>query len=187
MYGKDFVYAGTRIVDTIVRMCDSGEPVTVLEVGRSSGTCVVMTLTAPEPIRVRLDDLDVRPVRLGYVNYSGNAVYLERIPIRRGPNNQGLTPNNCHSSSIRFSAIPLAAIRQCIMGIYPTFENAIIASSGKKRSGALKSIAFDRSWALNGASQLLYKNHRLVGSVKNNEPVLDKEFSYLKERLMEIL
>jgi hypothetical protein len=191
MYGKDFQYASTRIENTIVRISETGEPVYVCAVDNAGGMCTVCNLTEMQGMRVdfgktslvSLDDLNVRPVKLGYVNFNAEAFYLERMPIRHGPNNQGLNVENCVSSGPGLYNFPMKEFIRCIKGEYPDFKNAVEKSATKKRNGQSKTIAFDRYWAVFAGNKLLYKNHEVVGVIKNGVPVLSGEYIYLKERL----
>lgn len=187
MYGKDFAYAHTRITGSIVRLAKSGEPVYVEGV-LNNGTCVVSDIRKMqdgEPTHVHLDDLNVEPVRLGYVNVAGQAVYLMRVPIRKGPGNQGLrSENSVCSNGQRLLQLPMDALYNCIVGKYPTYIKAL-AGVGKNKGVVVKTIAFSRHWAISG-SALMYKN-RCVGSCADGKPVLDESHQYLRESLGELL
>lgn len=192
MYGKDFAYASTRITNTIVRVLATNEPVLVLAVNRHSGACTLEYLVTPDGQDKRfilhMDELNVQPVRLGYVNLSGQAFYLERSPIRHGPNNQGLNRENCNSSRYRIFDFPVEALRYCIMGIYPSYKKAVAGTAKPKRNGDPKTIAFNRHWAVRGGKTLLYRWDREVGSInKDGLPELSPSFSYLNECLAELL
>lgn len=187
MYGKDFAYAGTRIAGTIVRLAKTGEPVSVDHVS-ANGICGVAPITKigqlNDYLEVHLDDLDLTPVSLGYINCAGQAAYIMRIPIRRGPANQGLRQeNSVCSNGRRLYGLPMDALRNCILGKYPTFEKAVQGSVTKK-DGAVKCIAFNRHWAIHG-KYLLYKNNLVVGTIEKGKPVLDDKFKHLKESLAE--
>jgi hypothetical protein len=197
VYGKDFQYASTRIENTIVRLTENNEPVYVYSVDINGGMCEVVPLSKldnPErnfrntgSILVALDDLNVRPVRLGYVNFNAQAFYLERMPIRHGPGNQGLNGENCESSGPRLFNFPMQELIKCIKGVYPSFNNAVDKTRTNKRNGQQKTIAFNRYWAVGHGKVLMYKNHEVVGEIKGGAPILDKNYLYLKERLEEIL
>lgn len=194
MYGKDFQYASTRIVNTIVRIAASGDPVYVHSVDRANGLCQVTAIGklnadndfvggADKQLMITLDELNVQPVSLGYVNFNANAFYLERMPIRHGPNNQGLNNENCNSTGPRLYGFPLKELVKCIKGDYPSFESAVKNTVAKKKTGNDKIIAFHRHWAVRGGVALLYKNLLLVGSINEGKPVLHKDYLYLKEKL----
>jgi hypothetical protein len=186
MYGKDYNYARTRIEGTIVRIRKTNEPVHVQNVSRQNGICSVSLITDADGkmFPTNLDDLNVEPVPLGYVNNGGNAFYLQRIPNRRGPNNQGLNVRNCMSSGPLLFEFPTKSLRQCIIGEYPKFDRAYEESNTKNKNGRYKIIAFHRHWAIkNGV--LMYKNKLEVGVVKDGKAILSDKFHYLKEALEE--
>lgn len=185
MYGKDYAYADTRLTGTIVRIAKDGEPVFVNAVF-NNGICSVTPIGKlnRDNKEVHLDELDLTPVKLGYINCAGQAAYLMRVPVRRGPGNQGLREGNSKcSNGRRLSNLPMDALRNCILGKYPTFEKARVSSSIKKDE-PVKTIAFNRHWAVQG-KLLLYKNNLVVGRIEGKNPVLDDRYKHLKESLSE--
>lgn len=192
MYGRDFAYAATRLARTIVRIAKTNEPVVVMGVSSTNGDCTISDLESARTgefnfQHIPLDDLDVTPVKLGYVNVSGDAIYLQRAPVRHGPGNQGLCQRNCLSSGPGLFEFPTDALRLCIMGRYPSYSKALAASKIKKRNGKEKTIAFNRHWAIRAGKELLYKNKEVAGSIVNGKPVLFEKFKYLEEYLGECL
>lgn len=194
MYGKDFAYANTRIQNSVVRILKTGDPVIVNIVG-VNGACSVTNVEDLDnrdldgdnkSFVCHLDDLNLEPVPLGYVNNGGVAIYLQRIPVRRGPGNQGLTTNNCVSSGERLFRFPNKSLKQCILGKYPLFEKALEESRALTKVGKQKIIAFNRYWAV-GGDVLFYKNHLAVGYIKDSKPVLSSQYTYLKEALSELV
>lgn len=194
MYGKDFAYANSRIQGTVVRLKKDNEPVYV-QLVNNMGLCSVVAIEGMDQhmeaapgtsMTIRLDDLNLEPVPLGYVNTGGRALYLQRIPIRRGPGNQGLTQGNCGSTGERLWRFPNKSLRQCIIGKYPSFDKAVEEAKVKTRNGNGKLIAFHRHWAV-GPDTLYYKNELLVGTIVKGKPVLDEKFNYLKESLTELV
>src|SRR5699024_3329179 len=120
MYGNDYAYADSRIKGTIVRL--NGEPVLVERVGPDY--CIVQAweeYPRGRQIRCNLDDLDVKPVPLGFINSGYVADYAYRLPMQRDWR-QGLRSNNCRLESGRdLLEINKKALRNCIVGRYPTF------------------------------------------------------------------
>jgi hypothetical protein len=124
---------------------------------------------------VPLDDLNFKPVPLGWCNFSRHhATYLARIPKRRDWR-QGIRAETCFSSRISYRQIPHENLAKCIMGEYPKFKGLV----GKPW---IKITAWSRKWASDGVD-LYYGNLGAVGEMRNGEPVLREEFSYLKESL----
>ncbi|MNX61467.1 hypothetical protein D3C86_924010 [compost metagenome] len=180
MYGTDHDYANSRLVETIVRL--ESEPVYVWGV-RVGMKVDYSTLTEMDAMkRCDLEELNLKPVPLGYCNYNKYACYLTRMPMRRDWR-QGLRRGNFTSlSGADANRIPYEALRQCILGEYPTFEAALEAS--KK----VKSIAWHRHWAVDNNGQILHKGgQRPVGTVTNGKIVLLSKYQYLKEALEESL
>src|ERR1700754_2631417 len=109
MYGHDYVYAQTRIQGTVLRVLATGEPVYVVQVsGDGRCACVPIDLDWGDRnnnIYLQVDELDMHPVPLGYVNCAGEATYLMRVPMRRDWK-QGLRQENCWSSGRRLLQIP---------------------------------------------------------------------------------
>lgn len=180
MYGEDYEYAHSRLTETIVRL--NGEPVFIHNV--SPGMVVQYNrLDGNGDLALcKADQLDLRPVPLGYCNYNKHACYLTRIPMRRDWR-QGLRRGNFISlSGTAAERIPYDVLRQAILGDYPTFAAACEAV--KK----IKSIAWHRHWAVDCHGQLLHKGQeKPVGIVRNGEPELASKYMYLNEALKESL
>lgn len=190
MYGKDYPYAQTRIQGTVLRIFKSGEPVYVYHVD-AAGNCHVIPIEKDwndmaNAVIVHVDDLDMHPVPLGYVNCAGEATYLMRIPMRRDWK-QGLRQENCFSSGRRFSQIPMKDVKQCIINKYPSFERALKDVNTGVSKGKVKLIAWNRHWAVNTLGQVFYKNREPVGEIKNDKVSLFSDYTYLKEVLQESL
>lgn len=187
MYGNDYEYAKSRLLGTIVRDED-GEPIYIADMS-VNGTCRVYTLTnntyQEEDKRVtHVDKLNLKPVKLGNVNFGGTCVYLERIPMRQDWR-QGLRQRNCFSSGPPLDRIPNKDLRNCIIGKYPTFERALHDVDVGVARGRQKTIAWSRRWSVRTGGGLFYKDGILVGKIVDGEPILDKGFSHLKESLKE--
>jgi len=189
MYGKDYPYAQTRIQGTVLRIAKSGEPVYVYHVSMN-GQCHVIPIeknwgnAAENAFLVTVDDLDMHPVPLGYVNCAGEATYLMRIPMRRDWK-QGLRQENCWSSGRMFSEIPMKYVKHCIMGKYPSFEKVLKDVKVGTARGRQKLIAWHRHWAVSTGGQVYYKNHEPVGEIKGDAVELAPNYTYLKEALAE--
>lgn len=188
MYGNDYGYASTRIVQTIVRT-KKGDPVYVISVG-GDGVCYCCPIDKEWRVenadRIHLDELDMKPVRLGYVNTAGEASYIQRIPMRRDWK-QGLRSENCHGSHRGLYAMPMKDVKNCILGIYPTFSTALKDSKVGVARGRVKVLAWHRHWALSSRGDVYYKDYQKVGDLDGDKVVLDKKFKYLEEYLAETL
>lgn len=126
-------------------------------------------------------NLDIRPPRLGYVNYRGTAIYVSRYPVRRYK--QGI-----HSQNITFNAmadkgrlIRSPEFSKALMGDYPSFNNAL------RRLESKNSVAFNRHWAVLKAADgihLMYRGNP-VGAYKDSKLKLMEDYQYLKEAMEE--
>lgn len=194
MYGSDYGYAGTRIQNTIVRLKKDGSPVYVLSVG-PTGVCLVCHIevqdwTQENAISVHLDELNMSPVRMGYINTAGEATYAMRIPMRRDWK-QGLRQENCLTSARRLFAIPMKDLKNCIMNVYPSWPTVVTDVQKGVTRGRVKIIAWHRHWALDTKGTIYYKDMEPVGKLKTEGdlswPELDEKHQYLKEALLETL
>lgn len=179
MYGKDHEYANSRLHETIVRL--GSEPVYVHSVGPGMlVTCHL--LKNDDVVNCKIDDLDLRPVPLGYCNYNKVACYLSRIPMRRDWR-QGLRRGNfCSLSGYSADRIPYSVVGEAIKGEYPSFDKALIAI------GKVKSIAWHRHWAMDNTGRVLYKGGETpVGEIKGGVVELTSRHMYLAEALKESL
>ncbi|MGL5323574.1 MAG: hypothetical protein ACRC91_02435 [Aeromonas sp.] len=179
MYDGDFEYANSRLCDSVVRLDDV--PVMVHAVNRD-GTVAGSSLTDGKEIRCNLEDLNLVPVELGYVNYDGHAHYVMRKPVRRDWR-QGLRHNNMISDTIPVPHLPWAAIAKAINNNYPTFEQARLMLKGKR---GMHSIAWCRDFAIIKGWEVKHCGDK-VGKVVGEKVVLDEAFQYLKEALEETL
>jgi len=187
MYGNDFAYAQSRIQGTILRVKKTGEPVYVYIVnggGQCSVTPIERDWGGEATVTMHVDDLDMHPVPLGYVNSAGEATYLMRVPMRRDWK-QGLRQENCWSSGRRLNSIPMKDLKNCIIGRFPSFETALkdVVKSGEKAKN--KIIAWHRHWAVSTDGRVFYKNHEQVGTILDGHVDLFPSHKYLAEVLEE--
>lgn len=175
MYGKDYNYAESRLSDSIVRIAKTNEPVLVESVDMDTGSVRCHVLRDGTLTFVELDDLNFKPVPLGWCNMRLGATYLARIPKRRDWR-QGIRAETCFSSRVEYRRIPHEDLSKCIRGEYPAFKEL----NAKPWGGRL--IAWSRKWASNGL-RVYYGNLGAVGELRNGEVVLDEEYSFLKESL----
>lgn len=174
MYGNDFVYAASRLVDSIVRLSKSGEPIYIEHVDVDSGKVRARMVKNQNPITASLDELNFKPVPLGWCNVPTGATYLARIPKRQDWR-QGIRAQTCFSSMVRFQNIPFASLAACIKGEYPKFKELIVKQWKV-------TTAWSRKWA-SDSNLLYFGNLGEVGSIVKGQPVLKDEFIFLKESL----
>lgn len=182
-------YAASRLIDTII-LCD-GAPVIVRNVEKSdAGSGIVVKYTeildpTDRTKRADINQFDLNPVRLGYVNYRKDPVYLTRAPMRRDWR-QGLRTMNiydAHGNNPRM--IPYHVIAQTIMNNYPTFESALnTLNSPLLGDGGL---AYHRDFSISHEGKLSYKGMFEVGEVnmENGDVVIDPKFAWVGEAFNE--
>lgn len=168
-----------RLADSLVTYKQEPFYVNVIQ-----GTSLQGVLTSSQKMQViRLPDeqLDITPVPLGYVNSNASCFYVRRLPHRRYK--QGLNKYNIRADSLMNLRGLLSSkyLASCIMGDYPSFEEAVgLLNEGRER------VAFSRRFALQrepiGLQFLEYRSER-CGWVSKGEPVLGEGFEYLKEEL----
>ncbi len=174
-----------QLVGTVVR---KGKNAVTVEAIRGQGrdlVASVCTLATKRTSAVRVDELDLKPVKLGYINTRQGTRYLTRIPMRRWKH--GLDSNNVDAIGIRGQRVNFdirshsRALAACIRGQYPVFDECIdtVEQDGTSR-------AFSRNFALRqGSSRIeVYYKGRKVGHVGGNRNVvLDNRYQYLNELL----
>jgi hypothetical protein len=180
MYGNDHEYANSRLEQTVVVY--DGKPVFVTCVQRGM-TATVSYLDSIETFfKVKVDELDLHPVRLGYCNRGGAVAYLMRKPMRRDWR-QGLRFGNFTAiGDFPAEALSYKDVGQVILGKYPTFAK-VLEEITKKR---VHSMAWCREWAIDSGLRLWHKRN-VVGTIEDGKPVLNAESHFLREALEEVL
>lgn len=145
-----------------------------------------------DPLSVGLDDIDIRPITLGYFNVGKTSYYFARKPVRKEWK-QGLTAYNLDvfdlsGQKVRhsFAASPSNSVvfsdntRDSL-----TFKKALELLS--KKSSSEHSLAFHKNWCLGKTFDLYYKTF-FVGSlnINNGKPSLLNSFKYLEESFEEV-
>jgi hypothetical protein len=176
MYKDNIPYAKQRLVGTIVRIKD--EPVKVLDIS-PKGIATAYFLKDENEFFTDIDNLNLEPVPLGYINYKNQAYYLVRKPIREDWR-QGLRVGNIAFIGPQgFMEFPRKELRDTILNQYPTFAQAVEAVAKQRKA----KVAFSRVFAVSADKELLYKE-RVVGSF-DKLPQLSDKFRYLHECLQE--
>lgn len=141
---------------------------------------------------------NLHPVPLGMMNIRGDnkqiaeAVYMTRVPERRWK--VGLTQNGTRIIPVRYEEDNMfwrmdrqwflsMDMHDCIVGEYPSFDNAIRMLKRSRR----RSVAFSRNFALVAeGKKLMYRaNHEPVGDVQADHPSLFPKYEWLYELIME--
>jgi hypothetical protein len=176
---EDAEYASTRLRGTVVML--NARPVEVLAMSpnsRSEVRCDLKDIITGDMIRADMQQLDITPVPLGYVNYNDQASYLTRMPTRGHGCQQGLryatirTINGMHAGDL-----PMSVIGKTIINDFPSLESCIKAVAKKH------SQAFHRNWMIDSGLNLIYKGTEVAGRVLEGRCILDEAYSYLQEQL----
>lgn len=144
------------------------------------------TLASGRTGACQLDDLSLRPVTLGYLNYRGRSIYLSRMPRRRwkhGLDSQNISAVSNKNTTVGFDAMQVKrALSSCILGNHAAFGEAL----DRVREEAIE-LSFSRIFSLGPAreGENLYHKGRKVGTVQNDQPVLQTKFRFLEESLQE--
>ena len=179
MYYDNIEYARGRLKNCVINLED-GRPIYVLDI-EGPDRVHVHHLVDEERSTVKIKDIDLTPVKLGWINIGESSLYAVRMPIR-GVWKQGLCRDNIKFlspfSGRAYCPIPSPSLGLTILGQYPTFEKVV-----KTVDKSTKCVAFSRNWALS-ASSLLYKG-RIVGSHDRGSLLLNRQNEYLEDTLKE--
>jgi hypothetical protein len=177
MFAKDDLdFIRKRVVGTILKY--GKEPVYISAIGPVAGviTFQCQYLRDDTQVVVPMDNIDFRPVSLGFVNFSNkNAVWCARAPIRAWQ--QGLSNQNISNSD--GAVIDVVERRRdlhnTICNIYPPLE---VAAKSKLKK------AFSKDFAVQD-NLIFYKDLGTVGTYKDKTISLYDRFIYLREYLEE--
>ena len=152
------------------------------EEGGQGGVVVHYTNLVSGAILVTtLDQLDISPVPLGYVNIPNNSYYVTRRPIR-GYWKQGLGGGNIWYKNRLDVDYNYRNLVPTIQGVYPTFREAL-----EEVRGEAVRKAFSRQWCLKKEGKsppaLEYRGEK-VGTYDGNINLIAKK-AYLIEDLTE--
>lgn len=132
---------------------------------------------------VPINALDVKGMKLGYVNQDNDTVFVVRKPSRRP--RQGLTTENMIDvANGGITHVQMGCIANTLANSYPTINSAIAKIGG----GAIK-CAFSRDFCIDCGWKVEYRGVYTIGELKPDVDkkthilTLYKQFSYLKERL----
>lgn len=177
-------YARSRLVETII--CLNGKPVQVVEVNNRFIDHEIIVgfnyLSSGDSGVDVLENFDLNPVKLGYVNYQNNAHYLSRMPMRKDWR-QGLRSINISDPFGGRPSIPYKVIAETIVGNYPTFHSALEKINSSEED---KRVAFCRDFSM-FKDILTYKGVMDVGKIntENGTITIDEPFNWVTESLYE--
>lgn len=186
MYKNDDVqYAKNRLVETIVRykeravlvhnVWDGGESLRL-----SSSDCVTGDFIPDDDI----DEFDLTPVPLGFVNRHKKTLYVSRKPMREDWR-QGLRGQNTQvlwGGEEEVDVFDFKSVGQTINGEFP------LIGETELRIG--ERVAWHRDFCYDASGAIYYKWHGRVGNftdLSNKSFLLDAEYHWIEESLREAL
>lgn len=176
-------WANAKLHGTIVRLED-GTPIYVIKCFTADDGkigVVYRLLRTDQHRECLLENLNLEPVPLGYVNHTaGSAIYIARLPLRQDWK-QGLRHGNYVIKGRGTAQLNEVSLLACITGQFHDLKACIdrAAKTGHKK-------AFHRHWAVGGDGELLYKDD-VVGTVDREtyNVSFSPEFCYLETRYHE--
>lgn len=177
-------YARTRLVGTIVTR--NGKAITIDSITNDLRV-VYLSLSTGQISECSYEEIDINPVKLGYVNYNRQAVYFFRVPMRRDWK-QGLRNQTLATTKGRqLDRIPSKSLAKLIEGSYPTFNKALERMTSENTR--LISLAFSRNFAIDKELGLFYKDKYRIGQINSDNGTyeLEPQFMWAVETLEEDL
>lgn len=179
-------YANKRLVGTIVTV--KNKAAHIIEYGLKNVTYT--ELLTNEPKTAPIKDMDITPVKLGYVNMPrGFVSYIMRTP-KREDWKQGLRPSTMRlvtekGFELYPEEIPYNLLAKTIEGIFPKFKEVVKIIY----QGEASSIAFNRSFAIQKDKTILYKGEYKIGEILNEKGVyrIFDGFEWSREELEEAI
>lgn len=184
-------YAATRLIETIILY--KGRPVKVTNCLQQAAKKIWIVATDIENgaiVQDYLDNFDMNPPLLGYVNTEKQCTYMTRMPMRKDWK-QGLRKNNLVSYSGYAPDIAMKFIAKTIMGVFPSVGEACarINKFNAAGNGYKGGQAFDRNFAIDQFGRVWYKNIFQIGVVdmKTSGIKVDPAYEWTREALMEVV
>ncbi len=192
MYPNDNVaYAFGRLVGTIIRHEEQAvEVIDVRENGLKPLQIKAVSLLKEKAVTDSIDNFDLTPVKLGWVNSSRDVVssYYTRAPIRQDWR-QGLRQFNTRVFYIpgrgqKVDNFNKKDVAKTIEGKFPSFGEVVdkLKAFPYKEYG----LAWCRDFCLNGNGAVTYKMYGKVGDFKDGTILLDEKFVWVEESLKEV-
>lgn len=186
MYYDDLDYARKRLDGTLVNT-NGGEPFLVDNItidGSGTMVCYGTNLSSDTVETVNLSDIDLSPVKLGFVNIGGRMIYACRKPMRKDWK-QGLSLNTLIVYGGDKRDLGLRGLTKTVMGVYPSFGDCVSYVRKTKN----RSMAFSRDFGLSdkgGVTTLMYRKYD-VGKLVGDLLVLNPQSFFLEQHLAEAL
>lgn len=179
-------YANKRLVGTIVTV--KNKAAQILEYGLKNITYT--ELLTNEPKIAPIKDMDITPVKLGYINMPrGFISYVMRTP-KREDWKQGLRPSTMRlvlpkGFALYPEEIPNDVLAKTIEGVFPKFKEAVKTIYQDR----VFSIAFNRNFGIQKDKSILYKGEHKIGEILNEKGVyrIFDDFEWSREELEEAI
>lgn len=183
-------YAATRLNETVIRHKD--DPVMVVQCtpGKRQSDILVYHRKLIDDdgsmISAPIDEYNLDPVPLGYVNHGANATYLTRMPMRKDWRQGARMINIVDPNGYNPSRIGMHQIAVTIKGVFPTIRETL-NELNKRLSRPTRLRAFSRDFAISEDSKLMYKGLFEVGTVnmENGGLLVHDNFGWVREALEE--
>lgn len=185
MYQDDLDYARKRLEGTLVRKTN-GNPFIVDQVLLEGTTmvCFGVDLTSEITETIPLANIDLTPVKLGFVNYNGKMVFACRKPMRKDWK-QGLSLNSLVVYGTDKRDIGLRSLTKTVMNNYPSVADCVAYLKKTKN----RSMAFSRDFGLSNRGEevlLVYRKYE-VGKLTDGRLVLNPDKFFLEQHLAEVV
>jgi hypothetical protein len=171
-YGTDYEYAATRLSGTLVRL--NLQPVYVKDIDHETGEVYYLSGMNLKTKKCHLNELDLTPIPLGYINIGRDVSYVQRIPSRSYK--QGFHGNSMYSNKLHVDLVSTSMFNT-IRGLYPktleVVEHLMCGEADEK--------AFSRRFSLSaGAKKVFGLNFRGkgVGTASLNFGAMNLNYSF---------
>jgi hypothetical protein len=188
MFNNDASYARSRLNSSYMKGKEKGF-YKIVDIYSKTNDLDKATIIAFDEdrneVKLHIKDLDFSIGKLGYVNdaYSGTAMFISRLPIRRDFR-QGLRSsqlshvrngsyNNLSENWLESNA---KSVNKCLRNRYQSFNTVI--ELAEECNG---DIAFSKNFALSSKYKLLYKGFTVGDLTKNDKFKLYTAFNFIEE------
>lgn len=180
-------YAATRLIETVVMY--KGRPVTVKNCTQFGGKIAVAYHDVVTEVggQTFLDDLDLNPPVLGYVNVGKkNCHYITRMPMRKDWK-QGVRKNNITTYNGIAPDISMKHLANTIMNQFPSIADTVKNLSSLVKGGYKGAMAFSRDFAADTYGVVWYKDVFKIGTIDltNGGIKIDPKYEWTREALMD--
>lgn len=164
-----------------------GAPVEVVDGITADRKAVVKTLNTGRLLQIPVGELSCSNFPYGFVNYKGNAYYVERTPVRAWK--LGITANNVAVRALpnemagfvmrkdNKDIISDKGFYNMVKNVYPKKDDVVEMLRNKKPG--VNSLAISRSFAIDKKGSLFYKNKQIGCINVDGEIGIKFDYEYL--------